>query len=187
MTSSVADRVREWSPVESARAAAGFPRRRGPVGCDFAAAHPRRKPSSAHLTPRGWRGVRDVSGRPSVLPRGWRGVGRPPPERHASKTSMKPGTIPRAGDGNRTRMTSLEGPRASKTVDCGGRRKTLTRRFPKRWTRADVGRRHAPRDARGIALHLSGAPARSPHRWRFARVVSQNGTSATRSRASVAH
>jgi hypothetical protein len=38
------------------------------------------------------------------LARGWASGRR----LHASKTSMKPGNIPRAGDGNRTRMTSLE-------------------------------------------------------------------------------
>ena len=85
-----------------------------PVTCNVAEDRRRRGSGRSQTQPRGWRGVGDVSARLPDLSRGWQRAERPEHRRAASKTSMKPGAISRAGDGNRTRMTSLEGPRTAR-------------------------------------------------------------------------
>ena len=94
-----------------------------PVTCDFAAVIGDELRVRFETPPRGWRGVNEVSVRSPGLSRGWRGVGQPKAAVQRTENSMKPGAISRAGDGNRTRMTSLEGPRTATTVDLGGRRR----------------------------------------------------------------
>jgi hypothetical protein len=67
------------------------PLRREPVTCEVAVDRPEQASS--------W---------PAAFSRGWRGVGPPTAAAQRTENSMKPGAISRAGDGNRTRMTSLE-------------------------------------------------------------------------------
>ncbi len=79
----------------------------------------------------------------------------------AFRTDGRPRTLVdagRAGDGNRTRMTSLEVPRNTEPADVSGLAWTPTCAFPNRRTCPDVGGRNLSRDARGIGTLRDHAP-----------------------------